>query len=263
MIHAGCKHHHCRKHTEIAESLPTFVRHTAELSPPEFLHCGAWPPPHEPANNEANEVPKSAPSQGEQVVEAYPPYTPLPDIDENGSPSQESTGSEEVSGGSDDEIHIAPPKTADLTWEELSTAVSTWKISADESRPENEIETSRKPYSVLKLLARHDGNGRRGTKGPTKKSPRQNLFDQEIAAEGQARVEITEYIDRLVDNAEYEEAYACVWPLEDYRREGWAKEMVAAYPIECAVFVEKCAVFVENVNENSRGRLRERQESES
>ncbi|KAK5215273.1 hypothetical protein LTR47_011626 [Exophiala xenobiotica] len=139
-----------------------------------------------------------------------------------------------------------------MTWEELSTAVSTWKINADESRQENEIETSRKPYSVLKILARHDGNGRRWTKGTTKKSPRQNLFDQEITAEGQARVEITEYLDSLVDHAEHEEAHACVWPLEDCRREGWAKEMVAAYPKECAVFVE-------NVNENSRGRVRDRQ----
>jgi len=68
-------------------------------------------------------------------------------------------------------------------------------------------------------------------------------------------VEITEYIDSLVDHAEYEEAYACVWPLEDYRREGWAKEMVAAY-------LKECTVFAENVNENSRGRLRDRQESE-
>ncbi|KIW55464.1 hypothetical protein, variant 2 [Exophiala xenobiotica] len=225
--------------------------HTAEVSPPEFLHCGAWPPPNEPANNEDIAVSKSTPSQGDQVVEAYSPHTPLPDIDENGSQSQESTGSEEVSSGSDDEIHIAPPKTANPTWEELSTAVSTWKIKADESRPEHEIEKSRTPYSVLKLLARHDGNGQRGAKGPIKKSPRQNLFDQEITAEGQARVEITEYIDSLVDHAEYEEAYACVWPLEDYRREGWAKEMVAAYPKECTVFVE-------NVNADSRGRPSER-----
>jgi hypothetical protein len=183
-----------------------------------------------------------------------------------------------VSGSSDDDLYIAPPKTANLTWEELSTAMSTWKINADESRPENEIETcrlrwsrslkilhnamaradpdallARKPYSVLELLARHDGNSQGGDKGPTKKSARQNFFDQEITAEGQARVEITEYIDSLVDHAEYEEAYAYVWPLEDYRREGWAKEMAAAYPKECAVFVE-------NVNEDSRRRLRDRQD---
>ncbi|KAK5467060.1 hypothetical protein LTS15_000030 [Exophiala xenobiotica] len=255
MIHTGCKHHHCRKHKEIAEALPALVRQTAELSPPEFLHCGAWPPPDEPANIEESEVPESAPSQGVQVVGAYPPHTPLPDIDENGSQYQESTGSEEVSGSSDDDMYIAPPKTAKLTWEELSTAMSTWQINADESRPENEIETSRKPYSVLKLLARHDDNDQRDNKGPTKKSPRQNFFDQEITAEGQARVEITEYIDNLVDHAEYEEAYAYVWPLEDYRREGWAKEMAAAY-------LKECAVFVENVNEHSHGRLRDRQETQ-
>ncbi len=147
MIHVGCKHHHCRKHKEIAEALPTLVQQTAEVSPPEFLHCGAWPPPNEPANNEDIAVSKSTPSQGDQVVEAYSPHTPLPDIDENGSQSQESTGSEEVSSGSDDEIHIAPPKTANPTWEELSTAVSTWKIKADESRPEHEIEKCRRPSS--------------------------------------------------------------------------------------------------------------------
>jgi hypothetical protein len=156
MIHAGCKHHHCRKHKEIAEALPTLVRQTAELSSPEFLHCGARPPPHEPANNKENEVLRSAPSQGVQVVGAYPPHTPLPDIDENGSQSQESTGSEEVSGSSGDEIHIAPPKTANLTWEELSIAISTWQINADDSRPENEIETCRLHSSrSLKILYIH------------------------------------------------------------------------------------------------------------
>lgn len=109
----------------------------------------------------------------------------------------------------------------------------------------NLAPTARPPYSVLKLLARHGADSqrhqepkKRGTSTAIQKFPRQNLFDQELKAEGQARVEITEYIDSLVDQAEYEEAYACVWPLEEYRRQGWATEMITAYPVETTAFVE-------------------------
>lgn len=109
--------------------------------------------------------------------------------------------------------------------------------------------SARTPYSVLKLLARHGGgDSQRQPRQGISQFPRQNLFDQEIKAEGQARVEMTEYIDSLVDQAEYEEAYACVWPLEEYRRQGWATEMITAYPAESAAFIE-------GVNEPSSGQL--------
>lgn len=94
--------------------------------------------------------------------------------------------------------------------------------------------TATMPYSVSKLLARHKS---RQTYDDAPKTASQKLFDQELKAEAQARVEITEYIDQLVDHAEYEEAYVCVWRLEEYRREGWAKEMVAAHPHESCGFI--------------------------
>lgn len=65
------------------------------------------------------------------------------------------------------------------------------------------------------------------------------LFDQELHAECQARRETADYLDNLADRGEFEEGYGCVWPLEDHRRGGWAKEMVSAYPEECVEFVKK------------------------
>jgi hypothetical protein len=50
---------------------------------------------------------------------------------------------------------------------------------------------------------------------------------------------MADYLDTLADRGEFEEGYGCVWPLEDYRRGGWAKEMILAYPVECTEFVTK------------------------
>lgn len=47
-----------------------------------------------------------------------------------------------------------------------------------------------------------------------------------------------EYIDALVDEGEFQDAYACIWPLEEYRRNGWAEEMIFAFPKECWQFVD-------------------------
>jgi len=47
-----------------------------------------------------------------------------------------------------------------------------------------------------------------------------------------------EYISKLYDAAEYEEAYGCVWPLEEYRRGEWARELMIAFPKEAQDFVD-------------------------
>ncbi|KIW19492.1 hypothetical protein PV08_00064 [Exophiala spinifera] len=192
--------------------------------------------------------------------DAYPQHSVLPGIDEI---ELKSTDSSESVGGSytphNHEMRASPlSQPSKPTWSDLAAAVNTWKINDDGSRAEGEVEKSRTPYSVLKLLARHGGgvDGQcRPKRGAISQSPRQNLFDREIEAEGQARVEMTEYIDSLVDRAEYEEAYACVWPLEEYRRQGWATEMVKAYPSESEAFI------VGVVNEQSSGAQAEEDEA--
>ena len=79
----------------------------------------------------------------------------------------------------------------------------------------------------------------RNSKGPLSESPRQSFFNQEVTAEGQARAEISEYLDTLADSPDYEETCECVLSLEDYRREGWAKEMLVAFPQEASDFIRK------------------------
>ncbi|EXJ63412.1 uncharacterized protein A1O5_11461 [Cladophialophora psammophila CBS 110553] len=257
MIHVACKHHHCRKHAKqhVPEptQLPTTAPRIGEEWPPEFLHCGIWPPPQKPPSEPEAEInvrprPKVKVPKKQGPVEVYPDN--IPNIDGDGSDSEsESDGSEENEDG-DQAITPAEPLT--VGWTELSEAIDTLKIvtngagkdgdqNGNDHRLTNVIHTLVKaPYSVLKLVARHgNGEGAPRRANDANKSPRKKLFDQEIVAEGQARVEIADYLDSLIDHGEYEEGYGCVWPLEDYRRAGWAKEMVAAYPVECAEFVRK------------------------
>ncbi|OQU97486.1 hypothetical protein CLAIMM_03411 [Cladophialophora immunda] len=257
MIHAGCKHHHCRKHAKASISEPTQIPTTTPKVggewPPEFLHCGIWPPPQEPTDSEsdinARPKPKVKAAEKKGPVRVYPDN--IPDIDGDGSDSESgSDASDDDDEGHDKAGPLAAPLTVGST--ELSDAIDTLKVVANgadkdadhtgnDKRMTNVIHALVKaPYSVLKLVARHgnsDGSPRRGN--DTSKSPRKKLFDQEVVAEGQARVEIADYLDSLIDHGEYEEGYGCVWPLEEYRRSGWAKEMVAAYPVESAEFVHK------------------------
>ena len=120
---------------------------------------------------------------------------------------------------------------------------------------------ARAPYSVLKLIARHCHSTVKQTSPPpamqNKKSSslRQNLFDQEVQAESQARTEMTEYLDSLVESGDCGDWYDCVWPLEEYRRAGWSHEMVATYPSECADFVGKVTEQLEKLNRRERGEM--------
>lgn len=68
--------------------------------------------------------------------------------------------------------------------------------------------------------------------------PRKALFKQEILAECQAREEIKDYIGELNDLGQYQEAFECIWPLEEDRRLGWASELLMAFPSECKWFVD-------------------------
>lgn len=83
------------------------------------------------------------------------------------------------------------------------------------------------PYSARTLLGR-----------PAMTQSRDALFRNEVVAECQARKEITAYIDKLTEEYKYDEAYGVIWPLEEYRREGWAREMLFAFQKECQQFVE-------------------------
>ncbi|KIX02220.1 uncharacterized protein Z518_08159 [Rhinocladiella mackenziei CBS 650.93] len=277
MIHSKCNRHHCRNDRKLltpkSAGPPTSLPQVEERSPPEFLHCGAWPPPPKLSKLESEGDddkifgPDGNMTTKKELLHAHTSASPstLPDIDES------STSSELGSNSSADEMTITPVRSWTVTWKDLSAAVNSWKVKTDGiNQDENGNEKAaaalanvirtlvKAPYSVLKLLARHNGEApslRRPGEEVKEKSPRQYLFEQEIIAEGQARVEITEYIDTLIDHAEFEQGYECVWPLEDYRRKGWAKEMVAAYPVECAEFIQ-------NVHEQSRGRRRDESETD-
>jgi hypothetical protein len=69
-------------------------------------------------------------------------------------------------------------------------------------------------------------------------SQRKDVFDREIAAEAQARIEALEFVDSLVKAGNYKEAYGWIWPLEDYRQVRWSEEMIKAFPRECQEFVD-------------------------
>ncbi|KIY04059.1 uncharacterized protein Z520_00751 [Fonsecaea multimorphosa CBS 102226] len=269
LIHAGCKHHHCRKHAkeQISESTqpPTTTPKVVGEWPPEFLHCGIWPPLQEPSESESEinipARPKIKTTKRKGPVRVYPDN--IPDIDGGGSNDSESgTDVSDYDDNDDKAATPAEPLTVGST--ELSDAIDTLKISTEgadkdgdpngnDKRMTNVIHALVKaPYSVLKLVARHsngDGSPRRGNTD-TSKSPRNKLFDQEVVAEGRARVEIADYLDSLIDHGDYEEGYGCVWPLEEYRRSGWAQEMVAAYPVESAEFVRKVHQECHRRNEN-------------
>ncbi|KAH0848600.1 hypothetical protein FOPE_02626 [Fonsecaea pedrosoi] len=228
--------------------LPTITPKVGEEWPPEFLHCGTWPPPQQPSESESDiniaVKPKTKAPKQKAPVKVYPDN--IPDIDGDGSDSD--SNSDETS----DDLADTPAEPVAVDSTELSDAIDTLKVATDDAAKSGDQNGNDKritnvihalvkaPYSVLKLVARHgngDGSPRRGN--DTSKSPRKSLFDHEIVAESQARVEIADYLDSLIDHGDYEEGYGCVWPLEEYRRTGWAKEMIAAYPAESAEFVRR------------------------
>lgn len=68
-------------------------------------------------------------------------------------------------------------------------------------------------------------------------SQRKDLFRQELAAEAQARTEVLDFVDTLVNVGDYQEAYGWIWPLEEYRRNRWSEEMIKAFPEESQKFI--------------------------
>ena len=89
----------------------------------------------------------------------------------------------------------------------------------------------------MRLLLRTIKGGD-GDKGVDTSSQSKDVFDCEIAAEAQARIEVLEFVDSLVKAGNYKEAYGWIWPLEDYRQARWSEEMIKAFPRECQEFVD-------------------------
>jgi hypothetical protein len=104
------------------------------------------------------------------------------------------------------------------------------------------------PYAVLTLLGDRVVNSRQAGGISQATRSRQDLFKQEILVECQARKEIVDYVESLNDVGQYEEAFECIWPLEEHRRRGWAGELLTAFPGECKRFVEKVSALGETAN---------------
>jgi hypothetical protein len=87
----------------------------------------------------------------------------------------------------------------------------------------------------LRLLVRghKDGNNDGSTETS---SQRKDLFRREIAAEAQARTEVLNYVDTLVNVGDNKAVYGWIWPLENYRRFRWSEEMIKAFPEESQEF---------------------------
>ncbi|KIW64674.1 hypothetical protein PV04_09592 [Phialophora macrospora] len=262
MIHSDCSQHHCRGSKRTPPTVPEAQQTPASLVverwPPEFLHCGVWPPPRQSAESIGDGADKRTPVERKvkppgQPVQVYPGGIPGTNKDATDSESSDSgvNGSRNEDDDDDNDMAITPAEPVTVTWDELSDAVDLVKMVPNKlSKDETPPKTARfkTPYSVLKLVARHGNSSAKKPPSseadslhPGKKpaSPRQTLFDQEFEAECQARLEITDYLDTLADGPEFDEGFGCVWPLEDYRRQGWAKEMILAYPVECTEFVKK------------------------
>jgi len=259
MIHSDCDRHHCHRGQQspptLAKSKTTTTSppiistpEVKEQLPPEFLHCGIWPPTSTPPN--ATER-RDAPFEWDVIkkmesLSMSPKHAAPLDADEDSVNSD--TGSNTSNGSEvEDSMAITPaPPLPAASCEGLSEAVAFWTISTAGSDDRGRgTGNGKAPYSVLRLFARYKDGDVNGDE--LQSSTRRILFDQEITAEAQARVEITDYINTLVEDGEYDQGYSCVWPLERYRRDGWTAEMTAAYAPECARFTE-------NVREQSRAR---------
>lgn len=59
-----------------------------------------------------------------------------------------------------------------------------------------------------------------------------------MAAEAQARIEIVDFVDTMVNVGNYEEVYGWILPLEVYRQVQWSKEIIKAFPRESQEFGE-------------------------
>ncbi|KEF54260.1 uncharacterized protein A1O9_09426 [Exophiala aquamarina CBS 119918] len=201
LIHSDCASHHCKdkKRTPYeGESSKSTTTKVQNLAPPEFLHCGFWP------------IAQTSDGQ---------------DDDQDPSPTRR-------------------PKTRAWSPEDFSNMVDSWVADFDYlSIPtlvglETDIAKKFKlPYSVLRLLVRKTkGEGVGG--GPESSSQREALFNREMAAEAQARIEIADFVDTMVNVGDYEEAYGWILPLEVYRQVQWSKEMIKAFPRKSQEFGE-------------------------
>ncbi|EXJ78278.1 hypothetical protein A1O3_09439 [Capronia epimyces CBS 606.96] len=243
MIHVDCSEHHCsEQHTrgESEVSKPSSISNprNGDVPAPEYLHCGFWPRPLTEADlDEESHEPRGLHDHHGLGAGRSGPAASTSSL----RPTGPDGGEDDASGSWQEVIHKAEDHHSAVT-DELSKAVDAWRTmfaaSSETGEGRNDSEKAKKPYSVMRLVARQPINDRNSAGLEQTGPSRQSILDKEIAAECQARSEIMEYIDALVDEGDYEDAYACIWPLEEYRRSGWAEEMIFAFPNECWGFVD-------------------------
>lgn len=73
---------------------------------------------------------------------------------------------------------------------------------------------------------------------------RQSLFLREVMDEYLTRIQTVEHIKELDDN---DNAVEIVSTLEQYRQNGWAEEMITAFPRECAFFWSRSGLDATNL----------------
>ncbi|EXJ88392.1 hypothetical protein A1O1_05322 [Capronia coronata CBS 617.96] len=270
MIHADCNTHHCNgKHEDDSERpQPTSISNplNGEVPAPEYLHCGFWPRPltnadvdeesHEPRGLHDHHYIGTGRSRPVVLTWSKGPEWSTKANPQGNGPADDDDEPETIQKGGDHHSVVT---------DQFSKAVDTWRMklhgsdSGEEKNDEkgmwsnvkksplrqsipqanvNSRVQARKPYSVLRLFARRSANDRNTGSIDGTVETRQSVFDQEIAAECRARSEIMEYVDNLVNRGDFDDAYACIWPLEEYRRNGWAEEMIFAFPNECLEFVD-------------------------
>ncbi|KAG9784248.1 hypothetical protein KCU88_g2808, partial [Aureobasidium melanogenum] len=269
MLHVNCNQHHCGDKHSQPRPQPQSISNpiNGNVPAPEYLHCGFWPRPLTPADvDEESHDPRglhdhhnlgmgrSRPTTSTTFLRPDVPV-PVPNNTAAGSlePQSSEVNDDDFDDSDDEDDHEIIHKPVDehhsVVTDQFSKAVDSWRSLLREEREGDSgppaATTTKKPYSIMRLFARQTANDSKNEEskgsesgGATTESARQSLFDQEIAAECRARSEIMEYIDALVDKGDYEDAYACIWPLEEYRRNGWAEEMIFAFPKECWEFVD-------------------------
>lgn len=152
LIHADCSEHHCREgkgssQTASAKGQPRPTAPTIERSPPEFLHCGFWPPLQSLAEVNKRDEAKQAPSKKypEEPIQFYP-YS-IPDIDGDDSDSETSERYKQGESDEEDDMAITPAKPLKVTWDDFSDAVETIKLAPNAYNRDDNSDEERKGAS--------------------------------------------------------------------------------------------------------------------
>jgi hypothetical protein len=151
MIHSDCSQHHCQSNNETQHTASKGQQTPASLVterwPPEFLHCGVWPPPRQPAESIGDVADKTALKKRKvklpgQPVQVYPDGNPATykDTPDSGSSNSSVNGYKSEDDDDDDGMAITPAEPVTVTWDELSDAVDVLKMvpnqpPGDESPP--------------------------------------------------------------------------------------------------------------------------------